>query len=229
MSINRKINGMNRDHAKFCLVRGVAAILVLALCIGTIGVAQADAASNLAKPKYKLLKRQKKTATLKVSNSKGVTGYRIYLKTGKKGKWKLYDFALHSSKIKITKLKPNKIYYVKLKAWRTKGSSIRYSGFSKTIKINKYKKKTTATATPTPTSTPIATPMPGDGSITSGSAVTVPDVSPSPTPGDGSVTSGSAVNAPDISPVPAPVSSPSKPVLWSWLYKKYLKIKSFLS
>lgn len=195
MSINRKINGMNRDHAKFCLVRGVAAILVLALCIGTIGVAQADAASNLAKPKYKLLKRQKKTATLKVSNSKGVTGYRIYLKTGKKGKWKLYDFALHSSKIKITKLKPNKVYYVKLRAWKTKGHSIRLSRYSKTIKINKYKKKTGTTATPSPT--PIVTPTPG-GDVTSGSAVTVPDVSPIPSP--------------TVSPVPS-VSSLPEPAL----------------
>lgn len=206
MGTNRNTNGMHRDRAKFCLVRGVAAILVLALCIGAMGVVQADAASKLAKPKYKLLKRQKKSATLKVSNSRGVTGYRIYLKIGKKGKWKLYDFALHSSKIKITKLKPGKVYYVKLKAWRTKGSSIRYSGFSKTIKIDKYKKKTAATATPKPT--PTGTPTPGDGSITSGSAVTVPDISPTPTPGDGSVTSGSAVTVPDISPRPTSAVSP---------------------
>ncbi len=176
MSTNRNINGMNRDHAKYCLVKGVAAILVLALCVGAISVGQADAASKLAKPKYKLLKRGKKTATLKVSNSKGVTGYRIYLKTGKKGKWKLYDFALHSSKIKITKLKPGKVYYVKLRAWKTRGHSIRLSSYSKTIKINKYKKKSSVATTATPT----VSPTPGDGFVTSGSAVTVPDVSPVP-------------------------------------------------
>lgn len=193
MSANRYINDMNRDRVKFCLVKGLAAILVLALCIGTMSVVQADAASKLAKPKYKLLKREKKSATLKVSNSKGVTGYRIYLKTGKKGKWKLYDFALHSSKIKIKKLKPGKIYYVKLRAWKTKGHSIRLSRYSKIIKINKYKKKTGTAATPSPT--PIVTPTPG-GDITSGSAITVPDVSPIPSPTVSPIPSASSLPEP---------------------------------
>lgn len=187
MSTNRNIKGMNRDHAKSCLVKGMAAILVLALCVGIMSVVQADAASGLAKPKYKLLKREKKSATLKVGNSKGVTGYRIYLKTGKKGKWKLYDFALHSSKIKITKLKPGKVYYVKLRAWKTQGHSIRLSRYSKTVKINMYKKKTgtavTPSPTPTPTVTPILTSAPGgDGSLTSGAAAKVPDATPVPSP-----------------------------------------------
>lgn len=181
MGANRNIKDMNRDHAKFCLVKGVVAILVLALCVGIMSVVQADAASGLAKPKYKLLKREKKSATLKVSNSKGVTGYRIYLKTGKKGKWKLYDFALHSSKIKITKLKPGKVYYVKLRAWKTQGHSIRLSRYSKTVKIDKYKKKTGTASTSTPTPSPILTPAPGNGSVTSGAAVTVPHVSSTPT------------------------------------------------
>lgn len=189
MSTEGNINGMKRDHAKSSLVKAIVAILVLALCVGTIGVVQVNAASKLAKPKYKLLKRGKKTATLKVSNSKGVTGYRIYLKTGKKGKWKLYDFALHSSKIKLSKLKPNKVYYVRLRAWKTKGHSIRLSAYSKTIKINKYKKKTSAAATATPT--PIVTPTPGNGSVTSGSAVTVPDVSPTPLPTESPIASPS--------------------------------------
>ena len=193
MSTNRNIKNKNRDRAKFCLVKGVAAILVLALCVGTMSVVQADAASKLAKPKYKLLKREKKSATLKVSNSKGVTGYRIYLKTGKKGKWKLYDFALHSSKIKIKKLKPGKVYYVKLRAWKTKGHSIRLSRYSKTIKINKYKKKTGTAATPSPT--PIITPTPG-GDVTSGSAITVPDVSPIPSPTVSPIPSASSLPEP---------------------------------
>lgn len=193
MSTKENRNGMNRDHVKSGLVKVMAAILVLALCVGTMGVVQANAASKLAKPKYKLLKRGKKTATLKVSNSKGITGYRIYLKTGKKGKWKLYDFALHSSKIKISKLKPNKVYYVRLKAWKTKGHSIRLSAYSKTIKINKYKKKTSAT--PTPTATPASTPTPWDGgSVTTGGAVTIPDSSSSPEP------------SPTLSPAPSFVS-----------------------
>ena len=203
MSTNRNIDGMDRDHAKSCLVKGVAAILVLALCVVTMGVAQVDAASKLAKPKYKLLKRGKKTATLKVSNSKGVTGYRIYLKTGKKGKWKLYDFALHSSKIKITKLKPGKVYYVKLRAWKTQGHSIRLSSYSKTIKIDKFKKKTGTASTPTstPTATPIVTPAPGSGSVTTGSAVTAPEESPAP-----SLPATSPIPSPSLSPTLSPAS-----------------------
>ena len=152
-------------------MKGVIAILVLALSVSTVSVTRADAVSRPAKPKYKLIKRQKKSATLKVSNSKGVTGYRIYLKIGKKGKWKLYDFALHSSKIKITKLKANQVYYVRLKAWKTKGHSVRVSSYSKTIKIGKYQKKPSTTPTPAPTL------MPGDGTAT-GAAVIVPQPTP---------------------------------------------------
>ncbi len=170
---------MDTCREKRFRIKWVIAILVLALSVSTVGVVRTDAASRLAKPKYKLIKRGKKSATLKVSNSKGVTGYRIYLKIGKKGKWKLHDFAFHSSKIKLTKLKPNKVYYVKLKAWRTKGRSIRLSRYSRTIKINKFQKKTgtKSTSTPMPTSTPAAVPT--DGTVT-GAAVVVP--TPVPTP-----------------------------------------------
>ena len=140
-------------------------VLVLALCVSVAGPVRTDAASRPAKPKFKLIKRDKKSATVKVSNSKGVTGYRIFLKTGKKGKWVLYDFALHSSKIKITKLKPDKIYYVKLKAWKTKRYSVRVSHYSKTIKIGKYQKKG-STPTPSPTVVP-------DDSMVSGAAILV--------------------------------------------------------
>ncbi len=156
-------------------MKGVIAVLVLALSVSTVSVVKTDAASRPAKPKYKLMKRGKKSATLKVSNSKGVTGYRIYLKIGKKGKWKLYDFALHSSKIKLTKLKPNKIYYVKLKAWKTRGYSVKVSRYSKTIKIGKYKKKSGTSTTPTP----VPTLVPGAGTAT-GPAVIVPEPTPLP-------------------------------------------------
>ncbi len=145
----------------------VIALLVLALSISAIGTTCAEAASRPAKPKFKVMKRTKKTATIKVKNSKGVTGYRIYLKTGKKGKWKLHDFALHSSKIKLTKLKPNKVYYVKLKAWKTRGHSVRLSRYSKTLKIGKYQSGKKA-----PASTPVPTVVPGGGPATE-SAITV--------------------------------------------------------
>lgn len=149
-------------------IKSVMAVLMLSLCVGMMGPVRADATSRPAKPKFNLVKRDKKSATIKVKNSKGVTGYRIYLKTGKKGKWVLYDFALHSSKIKIKKLKPDKEYYVKLKAWKTKRYSVRVSGYSKTIKIGKYQKKG-GTATPTPA----PTVAPGDN-IASGAAVAAP-------------------------------------------------------
>lgn len=198
MNIGRKINSWRKDSVKNCCIKGVITILVLALCVGTVSVVRADAASRPAKPKYKLLKRQKKSATLKVSNSKGITGYRIYLKTGKKGKWMLYDFALHSSKIKIAKLKPDKVYYVRLRAWKTRGHSVRLSSYSRTIKINKYKKKTGAAPTSTPTLTPMPTlaPAPGEGSVTSGSAVSVPVATATPSPSVTPIPSASALPAP---------------------------------
>lgn len=149
----------------------IIAFLVFALCISTVGVTSGQAASRPAKPKFKVTKRAKKSATLKVQNSKGVTGYRIYLRVGKKGKWKLYDFALHSSKITVTKLKSGKTYYVKLKAWKTKGHSVRLSRYSKTVKIGKYQKKQSpAGVTPAPTSVPTVVP---DTKPATESAITV--------------------------------------------------------
>lgn len=157
-------------------IKRVMAVLVLALCVTLVSPVQTEAVSRPAKPKFRLVKRDKKSATLKVKNGKGVTGYRVYLKTGKKGKWVLYDIVLHSSKIKLTKLKSNKIYYVKLKAWKTKGRSFRVSHYSKTIKIGKYQKKTTGTnPTPQPTAVP-------GGDPASGAAVAVSTPAPTPVP-----------------------------------------------
>lgn len=43
--------------------------------------------------------------------------------------------------VKITKLKKNKVYYIKIRAFKTVGYHITYGKFSKVMKIDKYGKK----------------------------------------------------------------------------------------
>lgn len=161
----------------------IVALLALALGIGTVGIARLEAAARLAKPKLSLKKRTKKGATLKLKGS-SVTGYRIYMKTSKKGKWqlqayvmrgmkgkikgKLATFSLSSNKLTLTKLKPKKVYYIKVRAWKSswrKPGQIKLSPYSKTLKIGKYKAQT-----PTPT----------DANVATGDAVQFPEETPSP-------------------------------------------------
>ena len=98
----------------------------------------------------------------------------------------------------LRKLKASKVYYVKVRAFRTKGYRIVHGKFSKPIKIGKYKKtvkkpkpKPKATATPEPTVTPEATQIPE------------PTVTPSETPSDAPAPSSTPSEAPSDAPAPS--------------------------
>lgn len=172
----------NRNHNIRVLI---IAVLALALGISTVGIGRLEAASRLAKPKLSLKKRAKKSATIKLKGG-SVTGYRIYMKTSKKGKWqlqayvmrgikgkikgKLATFSLRSNTLELSKLKPKKVYYIKIRAWKSswrRPGKIKLSPYSKTLKIGKYKAKT-----------PVPTPT--DANVATGDAVQFPDEPPSP-------------------------------------------------
>lgn len=139
---------------KAIFVRGIAFCLLLALCVSVLSVDEVEAASKLKKPSFTVTKRTKTTATIKIKKMDKVTVYHVFMKKGKKGKYRLVKFSFTRT-FKITKLKPGSEYYVKIRASRTRGLRIKKSKFSKVKKIKKYKKPS-----PKPTTEPSAQPSP---------------------------------------------------------------------
>lgn len=133
----------------------LAVFMVLAMSMCITGEQTVQAASKPARPSISLVKRTKTTAKIKIKKKGSVTGYQIAVKTSKKGKYKLV-MPTRKNTFVLKKLKANKVYYVKVRAFKTKGYHIKHGKFSKPIKIGKFKKKskkkvTTTTATPIPT------------------------------------------------------------------------------
>lgn len=181
----------------------LAAFMVLVMCVCITGEQSAKAASKPARPSISLVKRTKTTAKIKIKKKGSVTGYQIAVKTSKKGKYKLV-MPTRKSTFVLKKLKANKVYYVKVRAFKTRGYHIKHGKFSKPIKIGKYKKKSkkkpkpTATATPTPTQdvvTPSETPVPTQN----------PTVTESPEP----TQDPTATESPAPTQDPAPTQTPA--------------------
>lgn len=128
-----------KDYKKI-LFRTIAVCLIMVLITGSFGNVKAVAASKPAKPSFKVTKRTKTTATIKIKKKGKVSGYHVYIKSSKKGRYQVIPTI--SRTLKLKKLKKNKVYYVKIRAFRTKGLKIKFGKFSKTIKIGKYKKTT---------------------------------------------------------------------------------------
>lgn len=185
----------------------LAAFMVLVMCVCITGEQSAQAASKPARPSISLVKRTKTTAKIKIKKKGSVTGYQIAVKTSKKGKYKLV-MPTRKSTFVLKKLKANKVYYVKVRAFKTRGYHIKHGRFSKPIKIGKYKKrstkKPTATATPMPTQDvviPSETPVPTqDPTVT---------VSPEPTQDPSATESPAPTQNPASTDTPAPTHTPA--------------------
>lgn len=200
----------------------ISAALVIALSISVVNIGRLEAASHLPKPKISLKKRAKKSATIKLKSG-NVTGYRIYMKTGQKGKWqlqalvmrgmkgtikgKLANFSLGSNTLKLSKLKPKKVYYIKIRAWKSSWRSrrIKLSPYSKVLKIKKYNPKA-----PTPT------PTPTDANTATGDAVQFPEESPAaeetgaPSTEPAGSPDAEPTGAPDVKPTRLPDAEPTR-------------------
>lgn len=161
-------------------------ILILALCLTSIGTTKVQAASKPSRPSVSLVKRSKTQAKIKIKKRGKATGYQIAVKTSKKARYRIV-MPTKKRTVVLRKLKASKVYYVKVRAFRTKGYRIVHGKFSKPIKIGKYKKtvkkpKPKATATPEPTVTPSEAP----------SDAPAPSSTPSETPSDAPAPSATA-------------------------------------
>ncbi|MCH5268992.1 MAG: fibronectin type III domain-containing protein [Lachnospiraceae bacterium] len=158
----------------------VSVLVVIAICSGMVYAGRAEAASKPAKPSFSIVKRTKTTAKIKIKKKGKVTGYQIKIKSSKKGKYSTTPTMNRTFTFK--KLKSNKVYYVKVRAYRTVRSRgtyrIKYSKYSKVLKIGKYKK-------PAPTPTPTVSPSP--------EPTLPPDESPLPEEGDDDLNSPSPI------------------------------------
>ena len=120
----------------------LSVILAVALCLSGIQLSPVGAA-GVGKASATVDKRAKTTAQLKMNKVKGATGYQIFLATKKKGKYRQIGSTRNTSFI-IRKSKKNKIYYVKVRAYQTKGYRIMTGKYSGVLKIGKYVEMTTA-------------------------------------------------------------------------------------
>lgn len=111
-------------------------LLSSALLLGAVGADRAEAAG---KPSITLTKRAKKSATIKIKKQNNVTGYQVFVKIGKNGKYKHVMSTLKPT-YKITGLKANKVYYVRVRSYRTRGYRISMGKYSNVVKIGKYTK-----------------------------------------------------------------------------------------
>lgn len=145
-------------------------VLAAVLLVTATAPSGAIAASKPGRPSFRVVKRAKKSVTLKINKTKNATGYQIFIASSKHGKYK-QTAASRIRTVQITKLKKDKVYYVKARAFKTVGYHITYGKFSKIVKIDKFGKKpkpeaqepevteTPATETPVPETT--GTPAPG--------------------------------------------------------------------
>ena len=157
-------------------------ILILALCLTSIGTTKVQAASKPSRPSVSLVKRSKTQAKIKIKKRGKATGYQIAVKTSKKARYRIV-MPTKKRTVVLRKLKASKVYYVKVRAFRTKGYRIVHGKFSKPIKIGKYKKtvkkpKPKATATPEPTVTP--SEAPSDAPAPSSTPSEAPSDAPAP-------------------------------------------------
>lgn len=138
MFCDRMEDFMKKHITKKCL----AALLLIAISVTSIQTAP-QKAEAMSKPSISVNKRTKTTATIKIAKLKQVTGYQVFLATSKKGKYKQIG-ATRTTSFQITKINKNKVYYVKVRAYKTVGSRIVTSGYSSVVQVKKYTVETTA-------------------------------------------------------------------------------------
>lgn len=89
-----------------------------------------------AKPKV-TVKRSGRRLKIKYKKISGASGYRIYIRTGKKGKYKRVKQYTSGKKVSYTskKLKRKKTYYVKVRAYKIINGKKYFGGYSKSKKV----------------------------------------------------------------------------------------------
>lgn len=179
---------MNKKYFRVCIL-----LIALVLCAATV----CETSYAASAPTFVIKTRAKTSVTIKINKKGKVTGYQIFVANSKKGKYKQVGVARNMKTYKITRLKKDKVYYIKIRSYKTKGYRISLGRFSKPVKVPKYKKKVKPTKKPGPTKKPTSMPteMPTESALPSDSSM--PYESGMPTPG------GSNPPLSDISTSPA--------------------------
>ncbi len=108
---------------------------------GQSGDTQNNNQNTIKKPKkvtlVSLKKKSSKKAVLKWKKATDASGYQIYIKTGKKGKFKLVKTISKKTKVSYTasKLKKKKTYFFKVRAYKSVSGKKVYGAYSKTKSI----------------------------------------------------------------------------------------------
>jgi uncharacterized protein YkwD len=127
---------------KLFFKRGTSVVLAIVVCILCVGH-DTRSACAVGKTTVTVSKRTKTTATLKITKLKGVTGYQVFVATTAKGTYKQIG-ATRTSRFVLSKLKRTKVYYAKVRAYRTVGTRIITGKYSSAVKIGKYVTTTVA-------------------------------------------------------------------------------------
>lgn len=124
------------------MIKDINRILVLLLCVSMLSWPKGNVQA-VGKTTATVSKRTKTTAELTIRRISGVTGYQVFLSKSRKGKYAQVG-ATRTSSFKLSKLKKNKAYYVKIRSYKTSGSRIVTGKYSGIIKISRYVSVTTA-------------------------------------------------------------------------------------
>lgn len=149
---------MSRKKSIYVLTLISFLSITLATMPASVSMAKSKTLSFSQKAKVQSVKAVSKTHNrieLKWQKMKGATGYQVYRATSKKGKYKKIATTKKTS-LTNTKLKPEKKYYYKIRAYKKSNKSYKYSRFSSIICIKTSTKKqatTEKTTTEVPTTT----------------------------------------------------------------------------
>lgn len=118
------------------IIRRAVCFLAVLLCVSMMQWPEGKAKA-IGKTTAGVSKRTKTTAELTIRKISGVTGYQVFLANSRKGKYTQIG-ATRTSTFKLSKLKKNKVYYIKVRAYKTSGSRITTGKYSGVVRIDKY-------------------------------------------------------------------------------------------
>ena len=125
------------------LKRCLLIYLMTALCVTGIQLQLPEKAEAAARPSVTVSKRAKTSAVITIKKVKKATGYQVFLAASRGGKYQHIGSTL-SGKFTISKIKKNKVYYIKVRAYKTVGYRISTGKYSAVVKLQKYSAESTA-------------------------------------------------------------------------------------
>lgn len=95
-----------------------------------------DKKYHVSKVKIQKIKRKKGMLTLTIKRNKKVSGYEVFIRKGRKDKFKVRRLkGWKKNRLTVKKLKKNNVYYIKVRAYKVIAGKKRYSAFSKLRRV----------------------------------------------------------------------------------------------